>query len=295
MFKNSTTQSGEKWDKHFWVAYILLLPAIVSFTVFCFYPFVRTIINSFSVTDSIGDFIKFSGLTNWKRMFNDIHFWSIIKRTYWYALLNFVLTFFPAMFFAVLSARKESGSRVYQTLFALPMAISAATIAIIWVFIFGTTGLMNETTGMDIAWLARKDTALYVVAILSSWGHIAGNYLYLMVGFRNVPNDLIEASRIDGAGWWTRTFRIMIPIASPQIFFVLFTCIIGSFKTFTQIKILTAGGPAGTTTTVMYWLYEKYSLGQISYSACISLVLFLIIFIATRIQFAFEKKLVFYQ
>lgn len=295
MFKNNKTQNGEKWDKNYWVAYLLLLPAFLLLVTFSYYPMLKTLINSFSVTDSIGGFIKFAGVSNWQRMFHDIHFWPIIRRTFLYAFLNFVLTFFPAMFFALLSARIEKGSKLYQTLYALPMAIAAATIAIVWHFIFGRTGLFNEIVGTDTAWLAQQDTSIYLVAFLASWGHIAGNYLYLMVGFRNVPEDLIEASRIDGAGWWIRTFRIMIPMASPQIFFVLFTSIITSFKTFTQIKLLTNGGPAGSTTTLMYWLYEKYSLGQISYCACISLVLFLVIFIATRIQFAFEKKMVFYQ
>lgn len=285
----------EKWDKNYGVAYLLLIPSIISLFVFCYYPFLKTIINSFSVTDSIGRFIKFAGLSNWERMGSDVHFIPILKRTFLYAVLNFVLTFFPAMFFALLSARTEKGSRVYQTLYALPMAIASATIAIVWGFLMGKNGLLSEVLNKEVSLLTQESTALYAIAFLSSWGHIAGNYLYLMVGFRNVPDDLIEASRIDGAGWWVRTFRIMIPMASPQIFFVLFTSIIGAFKTFTQIKLLTNGGPAGSTTTLMYWLYEKYNLGQMSYCACVSLVLFLVIFLVTRIQFAFEKKMVFYQ
>lgn len=283
-------------EKGFWIAYLLLIPSFVLFAMFSYYPFIKTILNSFSVTTSTGDFIRWTGLTNWERVLSDKAFTTTLKNTFVFAVQNFVLTFFPAMFLALLSTKKEKGAKWYQTLYAMPMAIAATTVAAIWLFIYRQdNGLLNTILGTEVAWLRNKDTALFALAVVTAWGHISGRYIYLMVGFRNVSTDLIEAAKIDGAGWWTRTMKIMIPMASPQIFFVLFTSIIASFKTFTQIRLLTGGGPAGSTTTLMYSVYTKYNAGQIASSSCYALVLFAVIFIATRIQFRFEKKMVTYQ
>lgn len=294
MFKNKKAL-GQKREKQWWLAYFLLIPSFVLFAMFSYYPLLKTVVNSFAVTDQVGNFIRWSGLTNWKRVFEDVNFWNIMKQTFVFAILNLVMTFFPAMFLALLSTKKEKGSKLYQTLYALPMAIAAACTAAVWKFLLGLDGLLNSWLGTEISWFGDPAYALLAVAIVTSWGHIAGKYIYLMVGFRGVSDDLIEASMIDGAGWWTRTVKIMIPMASPQIFYVLFTSIVGAFKTFTQIKLMTNGGPAGSTNILMFWQYQKFSMGQISAAACISLILFAVIFIATRIQFLFEKKMVFYQ
>ena len=293
--KTKIDEYGNVRDKSSWLAYLLILPSFVLFGMFCYYPLIKTVINSFSVTSTVGEFIKWSGLTNWKRIFADEDFLKIMGNTFEFAGLNLVLTFIPAMLLALLSTRKEKGAKWYQTLYGMPMVIAAATTAAYWKFIYGVDGILNQILGTDFSWTANVETAMVATAVVTSWSHIAGRYIYLMVGFRNVSDDLIEAATIDGAGWWRRTIQIMIPMASPQIFFVLFTSIVQALKTFTQIKLMTSGGPAGETTTLMYWLYEKYSVGQISASACVALILFLVIFIATRIQFLFEKKFVFYQ
>ena len=294
MFKNKKTV-GKKREKQWWLAYFLLIPSFVLFAVFSYYPLLKTVVNSFAVTDQVGNFIKWTGLSNWKRVFEDVNFGNIMRQTFVFAILNLVLTFVPAMFLALLSTKKEKGSKFYQTLYALPMVIAAASTAAVWKFILNSDGLLNQWLGLNVSWLGNTSTALTMVAIVTSWSHIAGRYIYLMVGFRAVSDDLIEASLIDGAGWLTRMVKIMIPMASPQIFFVLFTSIVSAFKTFTQIKLMTNGGPADSTNILMFWQYQKFILGQISSAACIALILFIVIFIATRIQFLFEKKMVFYQ
>ena len=294
MFKNKKTV-GEKRERQWWLAYFLLIPSFVLFAVFSYYPLAKTVVNSFAVTDQVGDFIKWSGLTNWRRVLEDTNFGKIMGQTFVFAILNLLMTFFPAMFLALLSTKKEKGSKLYQTLYALPMVIAAASTAAVWKFMLNTDGLVNQWLGTKVSWLGNPATALAMVAIVTSWSHVAGRYIYLMVGFRSVSDDLIEASMIDGADWWTRTVKIMIPMASPQIFFVLFTSIVSAFKTFTQIKLMTNGGPAESTNILMFWQYQKFTMGQISSAACIALILFAVIFIATRIQFLFEKKMVFYQ
>ena len=278
------------------IPYLLLLPPIVFMCMFSFYPFIKTIISTFAITTPYGEFISFYGLGNWQRLFESGKLVETIVTTLQFAALSLIISFVIAMFFAIFCSDKGKGSRIYQTLFGLPMVIATAPVAAIWVFIYRQhAGLLNQMLDTNISWLKDPDTALIAVAVVTAWSHVASNYLYLLVGFRNVSDDLIEAARIDGAGWWTRTIKIMIPIASPQIFFVFFLNIIWSLKTITQIKLLTGGGPAGATTTLMYSIYDKAMLrGQFEYACCEAVILFVIIFVATRIQFFFENKLVHY-
>lgn len=296
MKKNKMIVQNKK-KSDLWLALAFLVPSIILFIMFCYYPFAKTIINSFAVTDSTGEFIRWNGLTNWKRVLTNKDFLQTLGNTFKYAGLDFVMSFSVSILFAILSAKAGKHSKLYQTLYALPMVLAAAPVASIWLFIYREHGgLLNQLLGTSTAWIKSTETALVAVAVSAAWGHVAGRFLVLLAGFRNVSNDLIEASMIDGAGWWARTFKIMIPMASPQIFYVLFTSIIGAFKTFSQIKLLTGGGPVGSTTTLMVSIYEKASInGQIQSACCLSLILFVIIFIATRIQFLFEKKMVFYQ
>ena len=150
--------------------------------------------------------------------------------------------------------------------------------------------------GTDMAWLQDADTALIAVAIVTAWSQIALSFILLLAGFRNVSNDLLEAATLDGAGAFTKAVRIKIPIASPQIFYVIFLKIISSLKAFGQIRMLTEGGPAGATTTLMYKVYERGTAsGYFEWACCYSIILFIVIFVATRIQFMMEKKLVHYQ
>lgn len=276
--------------------YLLLLPSFVFFVAFVYYPFGKTILTSFQITTEIGEFIQWAGFSNWERVLTHFQFGKIVSNTFIMAAICLVVELAIAMIFALLSTREVKGARIYQTLYSLPMVIASTAVAAMWIFMFRQDGgIVNVIFNANWNLLKDTETALLAVALITSWGAIAGKYLWLMVGFRNVSDDLIEAAKIDGAGWWARTRKIMIPMASPQIFYVLFTSIIGAFKTFSQIKLLTGGGPAGATNTLMWSVYSS-SQGGAPETACVwSLILFVVIFIATRIQFAFEKKMVHYQ
>ena len=276
--------------------YLLLLPSFAFFVAFVYYPFAKTIFTSFSITTEIGEFVAWAGFSNWKRVLTSFGFGRTMLNTFIMAGICLVVELSIAMFLALLSTREKKGSKVYQTLYSAPMVIASTAVAAMWIFLFRQDGgIVNEVFNANWNLLKDKDTALLAVALITSWSAIAGKFLWLMAGFRNVPDDLVEASMIDGANWWRRIINIMIPMASPQIFYVLFTSIIGAFKTFTQIKLLTGGGPAGSSTTLMWQVYSNSQSGAPEAACCWSLILFIVIFIATRIQFAFEKKMVHYQ
>lgn len=279
--------------------YVLLIPTFVGITVFSFWPFLKTVICSFSVTDEFGNWIRWEGTYFWKELFvgEEGLFGTMMKNTLLFATMNFVFTFAMGMILALLCVKRGKFRRLYQTIYALPIAISSATASIMCQFIFkGNGGLMNVWTGIDLDWLKDERTALLILSIITSWSHVGTAFLLLLAGFRGVSEDVQEAAIVDGAGAFTRAVKIMIPMASPQIFFVVFTNILTAIKTFTQIRLLTYGGPMDATRTLMYQIYCKGAdAGEYEYACCASVVMFLIIFIVTRVQFAFEDKLVHYQ
>ncbi len=278
--------------------YFLLLIPLILVTIFSFYPFIKTVVSSFSHTTEVGSWISWAGLENWEMVVTDGAFWQVIRNTFVFAALVLVISFAGSMLFALFAdGCKRKGRRLVQTLYALPLVIASAPTSIIWKFILRKEGgILNLLLGTDIAWLLDSRTALGAVAVVTAWSQIAGSFILLLAGFRNVSEELLEAATLDGAGSFTKALKIKIPIASPQIFYVIFLKIITAFKAFGQIRLLTAGGPVGSSTTLMYKVYERGTAsGYFELACCYSVILFIIIFTATRIQFLMEKKFVHYQ
>lgn len=276
--------------------YLLLAPSIILFAVFSYWPFLKTFLLSFSVTDKRGNFVKWVGLAMYKRVLTGKNFLKIFGNTWKFAAMVCLGTFIIAMFLALLSASKERGSRLYEVLYALPMAVASAPASSIFVFLMRKeNGFFNTLLGTDIAWIQDPKWALLAVAFVTIWLGIGASYIFLLVGFRNVPEELIESAILDGAGPVRRAFSIMIPLASPQIFFVIFLNITASFKAFAQIKLLTNGGPNNATNTLIWSMYENALMNQRFETACVyAMLLFVVIFGVTRIQNYFENRTVYY-
>ena len=290
---NSVSQSNKHHRKHkTWAPYIMLLPAFILFSMFTFYPFFKTIYLTFFLTNAKGQPVKFVLFDNYTRILTSASFENSLLVTFKFAALVGFGTFFISMFLALLCTSKRKGSRIYEVMYALPMAIASAPASIIWFFMLTPgSSVINRIFGLDWLWLSDINLAIYAIAIVTVWSSIGVSFIFLMVGFRNVPIELLESAEIDGASELQRIFRIMIPIASPQIFFVIFLNITSAFRTFAQIRLLTKGGPANSTDVLIYSLYTMAFHDNRFESACvIALVLFLLIFLITRIQFLFEKK-----
>jgi len=303
MKKNSAVSAVENQinagsrKKEWLLPSLLIFPCVFMHIAFGVYPFIKAIINAFAATGSQGEFIKFVGLANFKQVFANSTFPLIMRNTFLLAAMKLVMTFIPAILIAMLAARKGKGERIYQTLYALPMAFSAAPIATVWIYIFRQdSGLLNQFLGTNIAWLREERWALLVVAIVTSWSSIASASLRLLVGFRNVSEEVLEAADIDGANWWVKMFKVMIPLASPQIFYVLFFQITGAFKVFATIDLMTQGGPNSASTTLLYQIYNRVNVTSNIQMACAeAMILFAIIFVFTQIEQKIEEKYVFYQ
>jgi len=182
-------------------------------------------------------------------------------------------------------------------MYALPMAIASSPAAAIFLFIFRQkNGLLNNLLGTSISWTTKLPYAFWAVCSMTIWMHVGISFIFLLVGFRNVPEEVLESAWLDGAGPLARIRHILIPMASPQLFFVLFLNISSSFRSFAQIRLLTGGGPANGTKNLIYYIYENAMINGRFETACVqAVVLFILIFSITQIQFALEKRMVHYQ
>jgi len=287
----------KKTKKIRYTPYLLIAPSLLLFCMFIYFPFVKSFLFSFAVTNRRGELVKWVGLSNWIRMLSKPEFWGIVVVSLKFALINLVSTLLTSMIFALLCTRPGLFSKSYQLFYSLPLAIASAPAAAIWTFLFKQEGgILNWVLGTHFAWTQEANTALLSCALVNVWMNIGASFIFLLVGFRSVPLEMIESATIDGAGPFGKTIHVMIPIASPQIFFVFFLNIITSFTTFAPIRLLTDGGPSTTTTTLIYAVY-KWGIqnGRFETSCVYAMTLFLFIFCTTRIQMALEKRTVYYQ
>ena len=288
--------SGKGASRFRLLPYLLLLPSLIVLCMFVFYPFVRNIVLSLTMTDVAGNVVKFVGLKNYERLFSSQTFLNSLTVSFRFALMVGIPTFVLGFILALAATEQKRGSRIYETMYTMPLVIAAAPASVIWYMIYSPSGgLLNYLAGASMNWLSSPQLAIWCVAAVTVWANLGLNVIFLLTGFRNVPVELLESAKIDGGGYCTRIRKIVIPLASPQIFFVVFYNIITSFQTFAQVRLLTDGGPYYTTNVLIFQIYKEAFYNSRFYTACaMSVILFLIIFVITRVQFIFERKGVHY-
>lgn len=278
--------------------YLYLIPCFIIFGVFVFMPFLKTFAYSFTLTDPIGNPVAFEGFGNYLRLFKNKEFLLSLGVTFKFAFMVGIPTFVVGFFLAVLANEKGRGSRIYEVMFSLPMAVASAPAATIWFMLLspGPNGIVNWILNSKIRWLLDTKYALIGVSFVTVWLGVGATFIFLLTGFRNVPTELIESARVDGAGYFARLFKIITPVASPQIFFVVFLNIVNSFQAFAQIRLLTEGGPSMSTQNLIYSIYlQAIRFSRYETAFAESVILFLIILTITLVQFKLEDKVVHYQ
>jgi sn-glycerol 3-phosphate transport system permease protein len=276
--------------------YLYLLPAFITFITFIFYPFLKTIYLSFTITNPRGEVKSFVGIDNYKDILTSPDFFKSVIVTLKFVPMLVIPSMVIGLILALLAYRKIRGSAVYEVMFSMPMAVASAPAAIVWTMLFHPSiGLINYVFGTNIGWLTDEKWGLISVSIVTVWLNIGVNFIFLVTGLKGIPEELLESSDIDGAGFFRKLFKMIIPLVSPTLFFVLFFNVVNAFQAFGQIKILTGGGPADSTNVLVYSIYKEAFMNNRFETACVqSLVLFFMMLIVTLLQFKFEKKGVHY-
>lgn len=279
------------------VPYMYLAPALVVFSLFVFFPFLKTIWLSVSLTDIRGEVVEFIGFENFIEIFTSASFINSMGLTLKFVILVAVPSIVLGLILALLANHRMRGSRTYELMFSLPMAVASAPAAIIWALLFHpTNGIINYLFGVEIRWLTDPKIALITVAIVTVWLNLGINFIFLLTGLKNIPQDLLESVEIDGGNYLQKIFYITLPLLSPQMFFVVFMNLTSAFQAFAQIRLLTQGGPGDSTNVLVHSIYrEAFFNGRFELACAQSIILFMMMLVVTFLQFRFEKKGVHYQ
>ena len=272
--------------------YFYLVPSMLIFAVFLFYPFFKTIYLSLYKTNKMGEAKLFVGLENYKALLSSPSFHNSLKVTLIFVSVVVIGSMFLGLVAAVLCNKAFPGIRFFSTAYALPMAIASSSAAMIFqIMLHPAVGIVNKLLNLDINWLNDPKTALWCVAILTAWMNSGINFLYFSAGLGNIDETIYERASVDGASGIQQFFSLTLPGLSPIMFYTLVVNIIQAFQSFGQIKILTEGGPNEGTNVIVYSIYRdaffNYRFGS---AAAQSVILFLIVMVITLIMFRMEKK-----
>ncbi|WP_245780806.1 carbohydrate ABC transporter permease [Gracilibacillus orientalis] len=286
----------------YWRSAILyLLPSIILFSVFLFYPLGKTLYLSFFLTDQQGIANVFVGFENYQYILQAESFHKSIKATILFVLYTVPTGIVISLFLALLANEKVKGAGFFRTIYSSTMGVSVAASAVVWLFIFHPSmGILNQLItsigGTSIDWLLHPDWALVSVAVTTIWMNIGFSFLILLGGLQNIDEHLYESAKISGASYFYQLRRITIPMLSPTLFFVTTVTLINAFQTFGQVDILTQGGPSESTNLIVYSIYrEAFVNYQFGTASAQSIFLFLCILIVTILQFKFGERKVHYQ
>lgn len=290
-----------KESKLFGQGFLYLLPTLLLLGVFLFYPIFKTIQFSFSDVLDGGVIEGFAGLKHYISLFTDPSFLNSLKVTFLFVLYTVPLTIIISIFLAVIANEKLKGNKIFQMIFSSQLGISgAASSAILLFFFHPTLGTLNKMFSFfgipKIDWLLDPNWALFSVAIATIWMGISLNFILFLGGLQGISKDLYESALIDGAGYFSRLFKITLPLLSPIIFFVTIINFINALQSFGQVDILTEGGPTEATNLIVYSIYQEgFKYGNYGFASAQAVALFVITFVLTFIQWKVGERRVHYQ
>ncbi|TDD43448.1 sugar ABC transporter permease [Nonomuraea terrae] len=244
---------------------------------------------------------EFNGLENFQRMFSDAYFWASVRVTLVYVFVSIPLQLAFALLLALILDRGLRGLAFYRSAFYLPSLLgTSVAIAILWRQIFGDEGLINQALGLfgihGESWLQNPATALSTLVVLNVWTFGSPMVIFL-AGLRQIPEELYEAAKVDGATVVRQFTHITVPLLTPIIFFNLILQTIGAFQAFTQAHVVSGGtgGPANSTLFYTLYIYQQgFANFDMGYASALAWVLMIAVAIVTAIHFILSKYWVFY-
>lgn len=276
----------------------LLLPAAVLLAVFVYRPLFRSIELSFFGSDIVGNPSRFVGLDNWVEFFTTPSFQQTLWTSLVIAVLAMVMSVGISLICVLLLRRWIPGRGLFQVIFSLPFAYSAASASAIFFGLFapslGAINLMLANLGLaGPPWLQQPGWAIFSIAATTAWYESGFAFLVLIAAIRNIPEEVIEAAELDGATGVRLAWSVLIPLMKPSLFFLFVTQTIAGLQTFTQVYVLTRGGPSNSTITLVFQLYQL-AFGQgtpdFGRASVIGVFLVLVVGAVTAIQFKIANR-----
>ena len=282
-----------------YMGFILILPWLIGFCIFKLYPFVSSLVYSFTDYDLFKGVQNVVGFQNYIDAFTKPKNVKALQVTFTYAFMTVPLKLIFALFIAYILNFKLKGVGLFRTAYYVPSILGGSVaIAVLWKALFKNDGVINTIMAMlgfeSINFLADKNWALFIICLLRVWQFGSAMVLFL-AALKGVPEDLYEAASIDGATKGRQFISITIPLISPVIFYNLVTQLVQAFQEFNGPYIITNGGPRNATTLISVIVYntafKDYKVGM---SSAMAWVMFVIVMVLTVIAFVSQKKWVYY-
>lgn len=286
---------------HFIEPYLYLLPAFSMLLLFTYYPFVQNAILSLFTVNKFREIKEFAGLANYVRVLTDEKFLRAMGNTFIYVFTTVPISIVFGFALALLARRHHRISIAYEALFALSMAVSASVIAMIFQLAYNPSmGIINKLSGISVSWLTDPKTALLSLIIVQIWSNIGYNFIFLFSALRGLSDEVLESAQVDGAVGIKLLGKILIPLVSPTLLFLLVKDIAYAMTTASLTLILTTnngatGQPNGATETIMSYIYGKAIIGT-NYNAAFAATIVGFILAAIMMVFSLilDKKKVNY-
>lgn len=282
--------------------YVFIGPWLLGFFAFLVIPITSSLYYSFTDYDILAEPI-FSGLSNYANMMHDRLFWKTLQVTFTYAFASVPLRLLFAFLVALLFNRSGRLIRAYQMIYYIPSIIGGnIAIAVMWRRLFMADGAFNAILSKfgiitEVSWIGNPSTALWTLVLLAVW-QFGSSMLIFLAGLKQIPESFYEAANIDGAGVFTKFFKITLPFMTPLIFFNLIMQMVNGFTVFTQAFVVSGGNGDPLNSTLVYALYiyqRAFRYSQMGYSSALAWVLVLIIGLFTVVIFRSSSLWVFYE
>lgn len=283
------------------VALLYLAPSLVLFAVFVFIPLGRTIYLSFFNTRSTGVPTTFAGLDQYAELLSSEAFRTGIVATVLFTVYTVPLGIALGLVLAVLLDQPLRGIAVFRTTMSSTIAISAAVGSLIWLLLFNPSlGLLDYVLSLlrirGPEWLIQPAWAIVAVSLTTVWLMLGTNIIVLLAGLQGVPVEIYEAARLDGARGARLFLGITVPMVSPSLFFLLVVDTIAVLQAFTQIHVMTRGGPVDATRVLVYSIYlDAFQNFQFGFASAQAVILFVLVLLLTLVQFTLVERRVHYQ
>ena len=283
-----------------WALLFVAAPAI-GFLLFMAWPIIFAFLTSLTTWNGAKGFEgminRFCGFDNYIKLFSDAKLWKTLLTTIIY-LIGIPCGMILGLLFAMGMNRKIPGVRVLRTMYYVPVISSLVAVSILWAWVYNYDyGLLNviikALTGMHGPnWLGDEILIKVSMIIFMVWKGLGTSIILYLAGLQNIPRTYYEAAMVDGANGWQQFKNITLPLLSPVTFYILITSLIGGFQVFVEVQVMTTNGGIGySAATIVYYLYEKaFESFQLGYASAIAIILAVIIFIITLINFVMQDK-----
>ena len=281
-------------------ALLFLAPTLIGLAILSAGPIVATLGISLTKWDLLTA-PKFVGVDNYTALASDDRFLQALRNTFFYTVTSVPIGLSIALGLALALNQRIRGIAWIRTAYFLPVVTSTIAIALVWQWIYSPDqGLLNEAIGVfgipAQKWLTDPTLSMPAIVAMSIWQGLGVNVIIFLAGLQAIPEELVDAANVDGAGRWARFRGVVLPLLTPSIFFTGVLALIASFQVFDQIFVLERPRPTDATITVVYFIYENgFKFFKMGYASAASWVLFIIVAVFTAIYFKLQGRWVHYQ